>query len=281
MKYLFSFIISACLPLTLYAQNVQKRCKTCNKPIAQCTYKGNHPSSTNVVNNSKFLTDYSKVKIGDYFYSDGTYSHSLENTKKAVGVVFSLETSKKDQERGFNHGYIIALNDAKKGQCYWGPRMNDIPNIPDYSLYNDKDPLLLEKDFDGLTYSDNSILYKSPKCSFSYLRNITPIHKTKTSQWFVPAVGQWIAFLQNLCNVKVESYREGYGHYYRFDIKTAKPFLSKYHIAFDEDYCSYWTSNELDEKEAYMIVFLTDQECKIYNITKETSRMRVRGIAAF
>lgn len=281
MKKSFSLIFLVWLSLTIHAQNVTKKCKTCNKPIAQCIYKGNHSSSTIAVDNSKFLTDYSKVKIGDYFYTDGTYSHSLEKTKKAIGVVFSLETSKKDQARGYNHGYIIALNDAKKGQCYWGPIMENIPSIPDCSLYNDKDPLFLENDLDGLTYSNNSVLYKSPKSSFLYLRNVSRIHKTKTSEWFVPAVGQWIVFLQNLCNVKVETYREGYGHYFKFNMEKAKPFLSKYHIAYDEDYCSYWTSNELDEKEAYMIVFLTDQECKIYNITKETSRMRVRGIAAF
>ena len=33
--------------LTVNAQDIKKKCKTCGEPIAQCKYKGNHPSNTN------------------------------------------------------------------------------------------------------------------------------------------------------------------------------------------------------------------------------------------
>jgi len=269
------------LAMGTYAQNITKTCKTCNKPISQCTYKGHHPSPMVHVDKTKFLTDYSNIKIGDYFYIDGTYSHNLESGKTAVGVVFSTQTSEKDKLLGFHHGYIMALKDSKKGRCSWGPEETDIPIIPNYDEYKVEDARMLIKDIEGLTYSNDANIKRSSNNSFAFVRSSMPNKVKNTSGWFVPSVGQWVLFLQNICKTKVEIRPRGYSHYIYFDMNVAKPYLKKYGISYDEDYECYWTSNECSDIHAQMIVFSTDQDTKIYYVNKATTRMRTRGIAAF
>jgi hypothetical protein len=48
-----------------------------------------------------FFNDYEKAKIGDYFYIDGTLSHRKSEDKKAVGVVFTLETTEEEKKGKF------------------------------------------------------------------------------------------------------------------------------------------------------------------------------------
>lgn len=270
----------ALLPLMCFSQNISKKCKTCGLTISQCKYKGNHESSSPIVDNSRFYTDYSKVRIGDYFYADGTFSHTLELAKTAIGVVFSTKTSEKDKALGYSHGYIMALKDAKKGRCSWGPEKSDISIIPNYDQCIRNDAINLLLDCNGLYYSRDTNIRRSTNNSFYYVNNNLSINKKRTSGWFVPSVGQWVLFLENLCGVKVEIRGSNYCHIY-FDMNKAKTFLKKYNIACDEDYECYWTSNEATDIHAHMIVFSTTQEEKVYSVNKGTTRMRTRGIAAF
>lgn len=63
-----------------------------------------------------FLNDYSKIQIGDYFYSDGTFTHEKNNAKKIIGIVFTLETDETQKSRGWTHGQIIALDNCESGK---------------------------------------------------------------------------------------------------------------------------------------------------------------------
>ena len=63
-----------------------------------------------------FLNDYSKIQIGDYFYSDGTFTHEKNNVKKIIGIVFTLETNETQRSRGWTHGQIIALDNCESGK---------------------------------------------------------------------------------------------------------------------------------------------------------------------
>lgn len=51
MKQLF-FILLLCVCCSIDAQNVSKKCKTCGKNIAQCQFKGQHPTKTNTNSSS-------------------------------------------------------------------------------------------------------------------------------------------------------------------------------------------------------------------------------------
>lgn len=66
--------------------------------------------------------DNSKAKVGDYYYSDGTWSTTYNADKECIGIVFALsekaygdiDVSLKESE----HGRIVALEDA--GYSRWG-----------------------------------------------------------------------------------------------------------------------------------------------------------------
>ena len=52
------------------------------------------------------------AKVGDYYYSDGTWSSTYDNTKTLVGLVFSTNVSAIDDAAGYTHGYVMALTDC-------------------------------------------------------------------------------------------------------------------------------------------------------------------------
>ena len=58
------------------------------------------------------VSEYYGPKIGDIFYSDGSYSSSLVSGKTPVAIVFSTTTSAADKAKGFMHGYAMALKNA-------------------------------------------------------------------------------------------------------------------------------------------------------------------------
>lgn len=61
-----------------------------------------------------FFSDYRKIQVGDYFYDDGTFSHNRSFKKKAVGIVFTLQTSEEEKNLGWRHGKIISLNSSHR-----------------------------------------------------------------------------------------------------------------------------------------------------------------------
>lgn len=75
----------------------------------------------------------SSAKIGDYYYSDGTWSSYYNESKICVGIVFALSEEKGgDINVGLSessHGRVVALNDL--GSYAWGP-VGDITEIPNY-----------------------------------------------------------------------------------------------------------------------------------------------------
>ena len=119
-----------------------------------------------------FLTDYDQLQIGDYYYSDGSFSHEINDQKDCVGVVFSLETTKEEKARGWTHGYIIALSDAKNGAYFeWGPIHRNLPTPhADYShKYEDEERAL--NDFNGYIYTNSIYTNSSEYKAFMTARN--------------------------------------------------------------------------------------------------------------
>lgn len=57
MKQVF-FILLLCVCCSIDAQNVSKKCKTCGKNIAQCQFKGQHPTKTNT---NSYSSSHSRV----------------------------------------------------------------------------------------------------------------------------------------------------------------------------------------------------------------------------
>lgn len=104
--------------------------------------------------------DKTPAKIGDYFYSDGTWSTEYIATKVCAGVVFALS----EEENGaINpnldvalHGRIVALNDVE-GEFAWSTESKDL-YFTNYSLLDGKNSHG-ELPFDGKTITDWTLPY--------------------------------------------------------------------------------------------------------------------------
>ncbi len=78
--------------------------------------------------------------IGDYYYSDGTWSATLNSSKEPIGIVFALSEEKSGAInpwlRESNHGRIVDLHDIYAGEKYpWATSNNeDVVSLPNFSL---------------------------------------------------------------------------------------------------------------------------------------------------
>lgn len=84
---------------------------------------GDKTASCNIVVNAPAL-------VGDYFYSDGTYSTELDNNKQCIGIVFAVGHNENDASdysstgigKAKCNGYVVALTDATPKAAMWGPK---------------------------------------------------------------------------------------------------------------------------------------------------------------
>lgn len=151
-----------------------------------------------------FFKDYDKVEIGDYFYKDGTLSHQQSKEKKAIGVVFTLETTEEEKKYGWTHGQIIALENA--GKCNWSNNV-ELPPYKYNSKENDrkKEWNMVTKDKNGYKYSHlGSVINNSHYKAFSMAEkfNQKVVLPKTTSGWYLPTIGQFNDILENILKTK-------------------------------------------------------------------------------
>ncbi len=162
------------------------------------------------------------LHVGDYFYSDGTTSTQLLPQKKAVGVVFSLETTEEEKKHGWTHGHIFALSGIKINvrrkypflgehleltkTLHWTRGSNNAKQI----FPNSEKRSLVEAigDKDGFIYTNNpetnGLNYEVFNAARAY-NTICPLPQNKTSKWYLPAIGQLYELLINLGGIPASS----------------------------------------------------------------------------
>lgn len=149
-----------------------------------------------------FFNDYDKAEIGDYFYIDGSLSHQKSKEKKAVGIVFTLETTEEEKKHGWTHGQIIALNNASVTE--WSKNKIKSHVLP---KYDSKHWNIVAKDKDGYKYSHIDSIYGNSKYKAFFVAekyNIkVPIPST-TSGWYLPTIGQFNDVLINLLKMQIK-----------------------------------------------------------------------------
>ena len=219
-----------------------------------------------------FLTDYNQLQIGDYYYSDGSFSHEINDQKDCVGVVFSLETTKEEKARGWTHGYIIALSDAQNGtQLTWGPEGG---SIAQYCLKEEE----ALKDLDGYAHSIDHTRYSNYEAFMAAINYPVMLPKGKTSGWYLPSLGQLKMCIENLSRVH---WRDDV----IFDIDSV---INEKINLVDEDrynenpliYPGLWSSTETNWIAAWLLNITP--EWGSYQATNKTGHYgRVRPIAAF
>jgi hypothetical protein len=157
----------------------------------------NQVTDVNHIIPSLFLDDYSKVRLNDYFYEDGTFSHELAEGKTLVGMVFSLETSKEECEHGWTHGQIVATRNA----------YNFSKTISSWGIVNDEILRYSIKNGNGFTRGrDTGYLISHLDCVLNNPEYVpfmiaakydAPLPHGKTSGWYLPCLAQWKAMYDN------------------------------------------------------------------------------------
>lgn len=107
-------------------------------------YLGKQENSVNIKAGDMLNLNYdcecfdSKAKIGDYFYTDFTYSTEYDDTKDCVGVIFALSDKKDgDINRTLttgSHGRVMSLTDITKyAWAFNGTYAIDMPKLTNYA----------------------------------------------------------------------------------------------------------------------------------------------------
>ena len=142
-----------------------------------------------------YLSDYAQVRIGDFLYTDGTFSRSL-GQKLCMGVVFSLKTTAEEQKHGWTHGQIVAMSNVKPstrtddcpGYFTWQiTDVDDINSLPVHLYATDEAALGDLENGYVYTYASFTDAFPIAQAARSYG---FPDDKTDGG-WYIPTAGQW------------------------------------------------------------------------------------------
>ena len=153
-------------------------------------------------------------KVGDYFYTDGSWSSVYDGSKTLAGIVFSTNVSATDIAAGYTHGYVMALTDAGydynngsptitkyKYRNYTAPTSGTkelgLFNIGGSTLWSDRGAYVTawQSDMDGLSHTTtlladaNEAEYLAAHAANDY-NTSHAISGTNNSGWYLPSCGQ-------------------------------------------------------------------------------------------
>ena len=269
-----------------------------------------YPITINISDeDSEENTSSALAKVGDYYYSDGTWSSEYDESKTCIGIVFALS---EEQDGGINaslkesmHGRIVALQDLDKKYA-WGSNGIDVEGIANYRVpagFNgDYIMNYLPTDGESTYYGGNhagilpynyetwptekgrdyALTDYNGKRHTSYIKESefpaghACYHKTKgeitTGFWYLPSCGE-MGRLAMACAIGI--------------ISSTKQYVFNNLISGDNDNIEYyWTSTEVSESTAFAYnvysgnIYDDSFFPSKFKFTKETE-MNVRPIASF
>lgn len=198
---------------------------------------------------SVFFRDYTKCRIGDYFYEDGTYSHDRQNSKCVTGIVFSTKPGPEDYEKGWKNGYVMSEYATRSS---YGPYTYSYPDKRNVCSISNWDKV--RNDYRGYDYAffcENKNffeLYANGKELREPNDTVRIFLPNNFSGWFVPSSGQLLDIFQNLAGVDVSKFKDNSSlDEYKTNVKE---FVRKY--PFVTGY-NYWTSTEADKESTWAI----------------------------
>ena len=151
------------------------------------------------------------AKVGDYFYTDGTWSSTYDNTKTLAGLVFSTNVSATDRAAGYTHGYVMALTDAGydynsgsptttkyKYRNYTAPtsgsKEDGFFNIGGATQFSDRGSFVTawQSDMDGYSHTTTLLAdaNESQYLAAHAAKDYTPTITGTSSGWYLPSCGQ-------------------------------------------------------------------------------------------
>ena len=147
--------------------------------------------------------------VGDYYYSDGSWSTEYDDTKTPIGVVFYLgcATEFKDNVAYYKvkdgsaameefHGYVIALKDASPEDGVWwsfydswGDPTGVSVETNDFLGYTNTLAIRTEAERLGVGFSADNSSYPAAYYATDAYDEVCPA-PAQSSGWFLPSAGQ-------------------------------------------------------------------------------------------
>lgn len=172
---------------------------------------GNDDNPLEKIMSSETSIDYSKARIGDLFYTDGTFSSTLEAGKTPIGVIAYLGTNNytengvilRDDKTTLNsHGLVLCLkNIASGGETKWSVdittwEFGEEAKVDDVASLKRTDNVSGYTNTKTLAYKDNSETnYKAAYAAWNYTALVAP---SNTTGWFLPSAQQWVKMVEGL-----------------------------------------------------------------------------------
>lgn len=244
-----------------------------------------------------------QVMVGDYFYSDGTFSANLDESKEVVGVVFwtgdptAQDPTLKKDHPGCTHGLVVAVT-GEKVRTPWQSNFQACggtvgawaeENAPQYlttvSGYDGAEPDYLNK---IMGYNNTKVIEAfnaAPENAEwkvelgDYLQEFRAqvAAPESTSGWYIPSAKE----VSVLCSGDYEgNIYDIYDESSERDLLNSK--ISK--IASGQlldEYDYYWTSTEVDEFNAYCVYFNNGAVYANYLKNSVDVTIRTRFVLAF
>ena len=205
-------------------------------------------------------TQLNQVKVGDYYYSDGTWSTTLASDKTCIGIVFKVGEGTGDKKSNYGgtiaatkiHRYVVALKDAHKDPGAWGIRLvnekaagRNSQSTTDYDGYSNTTYIRnIGDDYNNTDVSQplKDSQYWAFKVASVYqpVSSATPAAPVNSSGWYLPSYKQFddLRAIENIdaSRLNAVSY-----------IKMTS------HNTEEENH--YWTSTEATIHNSYQYVF--------------------------
>ena len=152
--------------------------------------------------------DYSTAQLGDLFYSDGTFSTTLEAGKTPIGVIAYLDQDGTgddgitEKSNGAGHGLVLCLKNAASGADGQWSTETSAYEFGEDAKVADADALKRTTNVSGYTNTktlaektDAATKYKAAYAAKNYTGLTAP---TGTTGWFLPSAQQWVKMIEGL-----------------------------------------------------------------------------------
>lgn len=233
--------------------------------------------------------------MGDLYYSDGTYSKTLEPGKTPIGVIAFVgdpttsadDDIVEDYQGGAGHGLVLCLKNAASHVTWSTEKVSKLSG-----KVTDLAGLMRLETVSG--YSNTAKLaadaakYPAAAAAKNYKGLPAP---AGTTGWFLPSAQQWVRMMTALGGLKESDlawrnhfgYRDGAIDKWENALKKAGS--GKYDSMNDGNY-TFWSSTECSAEEALMLDILVTEPPRSFMFmpsTKGTAygNTRVRPILAF
>ncbi len=220
------------------------------------------PEETTIVSEPlDMATGSAKPNIGDFYYSDGTWSSELDASKTPIGIVFYLGAATEFGDSSDNYfrkdgttplgevnGYALALHIASDAACWsfydsWGDAVGCSTDKNDFLGYGNTQTIVSEAaKTGGLTDSESDNWPAAYFAVVDYEKKYPA--PAASSGWFLPSAGQ-LKYI--------------FDTYFDANGRPGEQFAAIYEALGDKasTFCmedsKYWSSTEAGDTQAYLV----------------------------